>query len=100
MDDAGIPALVDAIKHHHGLDATWVESVLVRETHEGAVVWDGEVQVFDVKGHPKATRCYAWSYATTGAKRRFVAVLGAPPVDSPRKAVQVEILAVAKRAQN
>ena len=87
MDDAGIPALVDAIKHLHGLDATWVESVPVRETHEGAVVWDGEVQVFDVKGHPKATRCYAWSYATTGTKRRFVAVLGAPPVDSPRKAV-------------
>src|SRR5437763_205190 len=31
MDDAGIPALQEAIKHLHGCDATWVESVPVRE---------------------------------------------------------------------
>ena len=48
MDPAGLPALVDAIKHLHGLDAKWLESVPVHEQHEGRAVWQGEVQVFEV----------------------------------------------------
>lgn len=35
----------------------------------------------------------ARSYATTGTKRRFVAVLGLPPVDSAVMAVRASILA-------
>src|SRR3954452_10079305 len=97
MDPAGLPALVEAIRHMHGCDATFVESVPVREEFKGAVVWDGEVQVFDVKGHPSATRVYAWSHATQGAKRRFYAVLHAPPVDSPLAAVRASIIADARQ---
>lgn len=100
MDPAGIPALVDAIRHVHGLDATWLESVPVHETHEGATVWQGEVQVFGVT-HPKASRCYAWSHETgPGGKRRFHAVLGVPPVDGPVAAVRVAIVGEFKQAQN
>ena len=47
-DDAGLPALIEAIRHLHGLQATWLESVPVKETHEGQTVWQGEVQVFAV----------------------------------------------------
>jgi hypothetical protein len=96
MDPAGLPALLDAIKHLHGLDATWLESVPVRETHNGAVVWEGEVQVFAVQ-HPKASRVYAWSHATEGERRRFHAVLGAPPVVDARAAVQVAIAGECRR---
>jgi len=96
MDPAGLPALLDAIRHMHGCEARHVESVPIRETFQGQVVWEGEVQVFDVTGHPTATRCYAWSYATDGSKRRFVAVLHAPPVDSPIAAVRASIVADAK----
>ena len=74
----------------------FAEGVQVRETVNGAIVWDGEVQVFDVKGHPSATRVYAWSHATGGAKRRFYAVLHAPPIDSPVKAVRASIVADSK----
>ena len=43
--------------------------------------------MFDLIGHPTATRCYAWSYAVEGSeRRRFVAVLHQRPVDSPEKA--------------
>jgi hypothetical protein len=91
MDAAGIPALVEAIRHLHGLEATWLESVPVHEQHEGGTVWEGEVQVFAVE-HPKATRVYAWSHETEGGKRRFHAVLGATPVDDPRVAVRTAIL--------
>jgi hypothetical protein len=81
-----------AIRNLHGCDSTWVESVPVRETFQGQTVWEGVVQVFDLQGHPTATRCYAWSHSTTGAKRRFVAVLHPSPVDSPEKAVRAAIV--------
>ncbi len=92
MDAAGIPALKEAIRHLHGLEATWLESVPVHEKHEGVTVWEGEVQVFAVE-HPKATRVYAWSHESGGGKRRFHAVLGAKPVDGAAMAVRTAVLA-------
>ena len=92
MDPAGLPALLDAIRHTHGCEATHVESAPVTETFEGETVWDGEVQIFDV-AHPAASRCYAWSHATEGEKRRFYAVLHVQPVDGPAAAVRAAIVA-------
>lgn len=97
MDPAGLPALVEAIRHMHGCEATFVESVAVRETFIGAPVWEGEVQVFDVKGHKSARRVYAWSHATEGAKRRFFAVLHEGAIDSPVKAVRASVVADARK---
>jgi hypothetical protein len=99
MDAAGLPALIEAIRHLHGLEATWLESVPVTEIFGGKTVWDGEVQVFEVT-HPKANRVYAWSHESGGSKRRFHAVLGAPPVDSPSKAVQTAIVGDFGKTQN
>ena len=96
MDPAGLPALVEAIRHLHGCGATFVSSVPVHETLLGSTVWDGEVQVFALQGHPTAKLAYAWSHATEGAKRRFVAVLHEPPVISPADAVRASIVADAK----
>lgn len=91
MDPAGIPALLQAIRHLHGLDAIWIDTVPVHEKHEGKTVWEGHVQVFAVD-HPKASRVYAWSHETDGGKRRFHAVLGASPVDSAEMAVRTTVL--------
>src|SRR5205823_6677380 len=78
----------------HGGIATSAQSVPVRETFEGETVWEGVVHVFDLAGHPTATRAYAWSSPTEGStKRRFFAVLHQPPVDSPQAAVQAAIVA-------
>jgi hypothetical protein len=80
----------------HGLEATWLESVPVHEQHEGTTVWAGHVQVFTVQ-HPKASRVYAWSHEIgPGGRRRFHAVLGAPPVTSALDAVRVVALAEAR----
>ena len=97
MDPAGLPALEDAIRHLHGCEATFVESVPVRETFNGKPVWQGEVQVFGLRGHKTASRAYAWSHATEGAKRRFYVVLHEGPIDSPVKAVRASIVADAKK---
>jgi len=100
MDHAGIPALQDAIRHMHEVESRWLESVQVDETFEGAQVWKGEVQVFELVGHPKASRCYAWSEASQGNRRRFFAALHVPPVDSAIAAVRASIVADAKKARN
>lgn len=49
----------DAIKKMHGCDSTYVESVPVHEVFQGKTIWAGEVEVFDLHGHPRAKRCYA-----------------------------------------
>ena len=57
-------------------------------------VWEGAVHVFDLSGHPTATRAYAWSSPIEGStKRRFFAVLHQPPVDTPHTAVRAAIVA-------
>jgi hypothetical protein len=97
MDPAGLPAIEEAIRHMHGCEPTFVESVPVRETFNSKTVWEGEVQVFDLRGHPTAKRAYAWSHATDGSKRKFYAVLHEGPIDSPVKAVRASIVADSKK---
>jgi hypothetical protein len=81
----------------HGCEATWVESVPVTETSGGETVWDGEVQVFQIQGHRGAQRAYAWSHATEGTTRRFVAVLGVGPVQDAVSAVRASIVAESRK---
>ena len=91
--------LKEAVERMHGGSATLAQSVPVRETFEGKLVWEGVVHVFDLTGHPTATRAYAWSSPIEGStKRRFFAVLHQPPVNSPQAAVRAAIVAEKKRA--
>jgi hypothetical protein len=78
----------------HGAEARWVEAVPVHEEHEGQTVWSGIVHVFDLTGHPKATRAYAWAELVdeVSGRQRFIAVLRLPPVETPADAVRVSIL--------
>jgi hypothetical protein len=89
-----IERLQQVIFHLHKASAKYVESAPVHEVFEGKTVWKGEVEVFDLTGHPKAKRCYAWSYPERGKDQdeRFVAVLELPPVVSAETAVRVQIV--------
>lgn len=92
MSDTG--QLREAVENMHGGAAALAQSVPVRETFQGKTVWEGVVHVFDLAGHPTATRAYAWSSPIEGGtKRRFFAVLHQPPVDSPQAAVRAAIVA-------
>jgi hypothetical protein len=96
-----IAQLQDAIRSLHGCESTYVETVPIHETFQGKTVWQGEVEVFDIRGHPKATRAYAWSHATgkNDQDKRFVAVLELPPVNSPQSAVRASIMQEIKDAR-
>jgi hypothetical protein len=97
-----IEELADVIHKLHGGRAKHIKSVPVLETFEGKTVWDGVVEVFDLKGHPKTDKVYAWSHETDDPKhpRRHVTVLHIPPAISPKTAVQIAILQDYKNARN
>jgi hypothetical protein len=59
-----IDELREIIHKLHGATATHVESVPVTEVFEGRTIWDGIVEVFDLKGHPGTHRVYARSHET------------------------------------
>jgi hypothetical protein len=84
-----IENLKNAVEGLHDCKAAFIESVEVLETFQGQTVWEGVVSVFEIKGHPTATRCYAWSSPIEGStKRTFYAVLHVPPVVSAKDAVR------------
>jgi hypothetical protein len=89
-----IEELQDVIRILHKATATHVESVPVKEVFQGKTIWDGIVEVFDLKGHPKTNRVYAWAHATDDPKHpwRHVTVLHIPPAISPQTAVQAAIM--------
>lgn len=87
------------IRQLHGCEAGHAATVPVKEVFQGQTVWEGEVEVFNLRGHPTAKRAYAWAHATgEGDKgKRYVTVLELPPVDSAQTAVRAAIADEAKR---
>jgi len=88
--------LQKAIKATHGADSKHVQTVPVHETFQGKTVWQGDVEVFDLIGHAKAKRCYAWAYDHDKGSNA-IAVLELPPVISPLTAVRAAIMAESKQ---
>ena len=94
MERESVADLQMAVECQHGGTATLAQSVPVTETFEGATVWEGVVHVFDLAGHSKASRAYAWSSPIEGStKRRFFAVLHSERINSPIGAVRAAIVA-------
>lgn len=93
-----IARLQTAVSQLHNCGAVHRQTVPVTEVFRGQTIWQGEVEVFDLNGHPKAKRAYGWSHkAGKGdSEERFVAVLEIPPVTSPETAVKVAIAAEVK----
>jgi hypothetical protein len=82
-----------AVEGQHGGKAVLAGVESVKETFQGKTVWQGTVHVFDLEGHPKATRAYAWSSPVEGSsKRRFYAVLHLGGIRSPLDAVRAAIV--------
>jgi hypothetical protein len=87
-----IKEIQDAIRETHGCESEHAGSVPVTERFREKIAWQGTVEVFNLIGHPKAKRAYAWTYRD-GDQNKTIAVLEIPPVDSPQSAVKVAIAA-------
>ena len=69
----------------------------VHEITGGKTVWQGAVEIFTLTGHPTATKAFAWAYRDAEGQLQTMAVLNAPPIESPREAVQAAIASVQMR---
>ncbi len=88
MNDIPLVRFLDAIHTTHDAQAKLASRERVSETDKGKAVWEGEVLVFTLQGHPTASLCYAWE-----VDGQVTAVLHQGPVDSPLAAVRAAILA-------
>ena len=87
------PELKTTIERMHNCSASFIEDGVVVEKFGKQTVWSGTISVYEIKGHPQATKAYGWSSPTEDStKRRYYAVLHVPPVDSPEKAVRASIV--------
>ena len=74
----------------HECKAVHERSVPVKEMFGTETAWEGVVESFSLTGHPKAKRCYAWTFDDSG-ETRCLGVLELPPVESPQTALRVAI---------
>ena len=88
VNEAPLETFHEAIRATHGAKASLVARERVEERFEGQPVWTGEVLVFELGDHPRASLCYAWE-----VDGEVTAVLGVPPVKSARDAVRASIMA-------
>jgi hypothetical protein len=96
-----ISKLQVAVSQLHNCGAVHRSTVPVHEVFRGQTVWEGNVEVFDLNGHPKAKRAYAWSHldGPQDERTRFVAVLEIPPVVDAKTAVQALIVRDVERGK-
>jgi len=87
MPPKHIQQLQKAILAAHGCKTRHFTTIPVKAHVRGQVAFDGEVEVFDVRGHPSAGTCYAWSYDENGTTQTAV-ILGIAPVISAEAAVE------------
>jgi hypothetical protein len=89
-----IPRLQEAICRLIGCTSKYVETTSVAECFhgfQGEVLWQRDVALFEIEGHPKAARVYAWANQNNG--HRHVIVLEIPPVNSARTAIAAAMAA-------
>jgi hypothetical protein len=87
-----------AVETMHHCKARHEASTPILETFRNQKVWEGVVESFALTGHPKAKRCYAWSFQDNG-ESQYVTALEIPPVESPITAVRAAIAAEVKKGK-
>ncbi len=88
MNEIPLFGFEKAIQATHGAGSRLIARECVMETFEDETVWEGEVLVFELVGHPSAQQCYAWE-----VDGEVTCVLGKPPVVSALTAVRASLIA-------
>lgn len=87
-----LSALEAAIIINHKCKPTHVETHFVMEkTASYDIVWEGDVEIFNLTGHQEAKICYAWQHVDEKGHIKFFVILGNQFIDSPRRAVQAAL---------
>ena len=63
----------------------------VREEHNGELVWEGDVEIFQLKGHSEASVAYGWGWGADDGEIDYIGILHVPPIESAKEAVKAAI---------
>jgi hypothetical protein len=88
--------LRSTIRRLHQCEASHTRTEAVKETINGQVLWEGNVEVFALLGHDRALRCYAWGHVNEQGQWEVTTVLAIPPVVSAGTAVLAAVAAKIK----
>lgn len=96
MDELDNGELARVVELQHACHATFAQTVPVRETFQGAPVWEGVVHVFNIDDHPRLPvpmRGHRQSTEATSAVFYAVLQIGAikTPVDAVRAAIVTDL---------
>jgi hypothetical protein len=91
-----IEQLHEAIHRMHGCESVHIDTIPVKDVFWGRVVWEGEVELFELSGSQTARQCYAWSQPEDDGTERYFAMLKLPPVTSAETAVRAAIVSELK----
>jgi hypothetical protein len=92
MDRITRNELRQVVESQHACKAGLVRTVFVTTTIDGEGVWEGEVYVFDLAGHPKANQAYAWLNPRESSRRpKVVSMLRHQDIATPSEAVQATL---------
>jgi hypothetical protein len=78
---------VSRTQHNHALRT--------RREQARKTLRNGDVESFELTGHPKACRCYGWSQ---GEPEEFITIIGMPSVKTAHDAVKMALAYQAKQA--
>jgi len=92
-----VERLRQAVEKLQGCSATHNATVFVHIES----LWQGDVEVFELLGHPVAEKCYAWldPRSIAGAESDCFAFLHRAPVTSAKEAVQASLAGTAEPGQ-
>ena len=92
-----IEQLQELIRQRHGCDATHIGTAPISEKQGGGIAWQGNMHLFQLHGHQRARRCFAWQHTGTEDAPRYVALLEHGHVDSARAAVRAAMVDESRR---
>lgn len=81
------------IRRIHQCQVSHTRTESVRETINGQVLFEGNVEVFALLGHDHALRCYAWGHLHEEGRWEVTTVLAIPPIVSASTAVLAAVAA-------
>jgi hypothetical protein len=90
MNEKYIQTLRTLIQTSCKCPTRYSQTIKVKEEAEGKVLFEGNVELFDLGGHPTARQCFAWGTKREDGRMEYTTILN-PPAKSAAEAVRLHL---------
>lgn len=84
--------LSEAIQAIHECRCSHFGTEHIREEHEGQLVWEGDVEIFQLEGHPDAKIAYGWGWDDGNGGVDYIGILKVAPIETAHDALKAAII--------